>query len=106
VPCDEDGNEELEEDELPEDPSEMLNQPLNFKVKIERITGLPEDFCTNIYCEYKFYMDEEVHKTQVCLGKNVSPEIGYEKIHRVHCVTDFLLKYLQEDKMTIKIYGN
>lgn len=32
VPCDENGNEELDEELLPDDPMDLLNQELNFKV--------------------------------------------------------------------------
>jgi len=32
VPCDEFGNEELDEEALPEDPMDLLNQRLDFKV--------------------------------------------------------------------------
>lgn len=66
VPCDENGNEELDEELLPDDPMDLLNQELNFKVQITHISSLPQDFCTNIYCEYKFYMDETKYTTPVC----------------------------------------
>jgi hypothetical protein len=106
VPCDEHGNEDLDEDMIPEDPMDMLNQPMDFKVKIDRITGLPEDFCSNIYCEYKFYLDDNVYKTPVSEGRNRSPEFKFERQHHVDCVTKYMVQYLLEDKMTIKIYGN
>ena len=32
VPCDENGNEELDEEVLPDNPMDLLNQELNFKV--------------------------------------------------------------------------
>jgi hypothetical protein len=32
VPCDDSGNEDLDEDALPNDPNELLGQELNFKV--------------------------------------------------------------------------
>ena len=40
VPCDENGGEELDEDQLTDDPNDLLNQTLDFKVKIEKITNL------------------------------------------------------------------
>lgn len=48
VPCDEHGNEELDEDCLPEEAEHILNQELCFKVKISHLTNLPEDFCENM----------------------------------------------------------
>lgn len=52
VPCDETGNEDLDEDMLPDEPEALLNERLDFKVKIEKLTNLPDNFCRNIYCEY------------------------------------------------------
>lgn len=106
VPCDRDGNEDLDEDLLPNDPSELLDQELNFKVKISHLSNLPADFGSNIFCEYKFYMDEKKYTTQVCEGKNQTPQFNYDQLHHVDCVTKFLIDYLTEDKLTIKIYGN
>lgn len=107
VPCDEDGN-ELQLEDLDDDiePEHLLNQTLDFKVKIDRITKLPENFCTNIFCEYKFYMDDTKYTTEVHQGRQQHPEINYEKHHHVDCVTKFLLDYLKEETLTIKIYGN
>lgn len=52
VPCDDTGNEDLDEEQMPDEPEGLLNERLDFKVKIEKLTNLPEDFCRNIYCEY------------------------------------------------------
>ena len=49
VPCDENGGEDLDEDLLPDEPQDLINQSLNFKVKIEKISDLPETFCRDIY---------------------------------------------------------
>lgn len=74
-------------------------------MKISQISNLPEDFCRDIYCEYEFYMDKQKYTTTVCQGKNTSPTLNYERQHHIDCVTKFLVDYLLEDKMTIKIYG-
>lgn len=106
VPCDEEGNEDIDEDLLSDEPMDLVNNTLDFKVKISKITNLPEDFCRNIFCEYEFYMDKTKYTTPVIPGKNMNPEINYEKQHHIDCVTKFLVDYLLEDKMTIKIFGN
>jgi hypothetical protein len=105
VPCNENGDEELNEDLLTDDPMDLLNQALDFKVKISQISNLPEDFCREIYCEYEFYMDKAKYSTSPSPGKNTSPTINYERQHHVDCVTKFLIDYMLEDKLTIKIYG-
>lgn len=58
VPCDENGDEDLDEEQLVDDPKDLINQSLDFKVKITQISNLPEDFCRDIFCEYEFYMDK------------------------------------------------
>lgn len=96
----------MNEDLLSDDPQDLLNQPLDFKVKISSISNLPEDFCKNVYCEYEFYMDKTKYTTPVCHGKNQAPQFDYSRQHHVNTVTQMLINYLLSDKMTIKIYGN
>ena len=105
VPCDENGDSELDEENEPLDPQELLSQPLNFKVKISHASNLPEDFCRNIYCEYKFYIDDTVFKTEVVEERTRTPNFNYERKHEYSCVTQKLLDYLTDDKLQIKIYG-
>ena len=57
VPCDETGNEDLNEEDLPDEPDAILKKRLDFKVKIDKLTDLPEDFCSDVYCEYTFFID-------------------------------------------------
>mmetsp|Transcript_2220 Transcript_2220/g.3339 ORF Transcript_2220/g.3339 Transcript_2220/m.3339 type:complete len:344 (+) Transcript_2220:2255-3286(+) len=105
VPCLEDGNEDIPEDDLPEQPEDLKDQPLYFKVKISELTNLSENFGSNLHCEYKFYLDEEPCKTNVVTEKASKIDVAYEYIHHIDCVTDYLLKYLQDEKLTIKIFG-
>lgn len=58
---------------LNDDPMDLINQQLDFKVKISHISSLPEDFCSNIYCEYEFYMDKQKYVSKTCIGKNPTP---------------------------------
>ena len=44
--------------------------PNDDEIKIDKIENLPEDFCRNIFCEYKFYMDEQKYTTEVFYGKS------------------------------------
>jgi len=90
---------------MTDNPDDLIGQQLDFKVKIEKLTKLPEDFCRNIYCEYQFYTDEAINKTTSCPEKNTDPIIKYEKHHTIEVVTKYLLDYLKDDKLTIRIYG-
>ena len=51
-------------------------------------------------------MDKQKYLTEVCSGKNQSPSLTYERKHHIDCVTTFLIDYLLEDKLTVKIFGN
>lgn len=50
-------------------------------------------------------MDEKIYKTEVCKEKNQEQTLNYEHHHTQEIVTNFLLDYLQNDKLTMKIYG-
>ena len=67
VPCEEDGNEDMKEDLLPKEYFYLLKKrgtgltkrlTHEEEARLDKIENLPEDFCRNIFCEYKFYMDE------------------------------------------------
>lgn len=51
-------------------------------------------------------MDKQKYVSVVSQGKNQSPVVNYERQHHIDCVTKFLIDYLLEDKLTIKIFGN
>jgi hypothetical protein len=70
IPCEEDGNTSIDEDMLSDNPEDMIGQSINFKVTIDNITNLPEDFCRNIFCEYEYYVGGQKFRTTVSQGKN------------------------------------
>jgi len=94
VPCTEDGSEDIPEEELPEDPSELCNRPIDFKVKITHLSNLPENFGRNIFCEYKFYLDDQKYLTSIQPGNGESVEFDYQHHHHYEIVTNQTLKYL------------
>ena len=52
VPCYADGDEDIDEDAIPDEPSELIGSDLPFKVKIDSLSNLPENFCRNMFVEY------------------------------------------------------
>jgi len=70
IPCEEDGNESIDEDMISDNPEDMIGQSIDFKVKIDNITNLPEDFCRNIFCEYEYYVGGQKYRTTFSNGKN------------------------------------
>lgn len=63
IPTDSEGiknlGEEMDEsDDTFEDPKELLGKRFDFKVIIES-GKLPDNFCKNVYCEYKILMHDQ-----------------------------------------------
>ena len=89
VPCKENGDENIESID---DPKKLLGHSLDFKVKISHASGLPDDFCQDMWCDYwfdgGFSTDGKTNQfTNVVEGKNKAPRFNYVKQHRIECVT-------------------
>jgi len=50
-------------------------------------------------------MDDEVYGTPVAEERNTDPILNYSRQHTHEVVTKFLIDYLLEDKLSIKIFG-
>lgn len=101
-PHDEDGN---EFDEVPDDPMELLGQPVNFRVVFEKISSLPENMFGDVYMEYSFFFEGTTNKTKVIQGPVVSAEIHEEFEHSIDYLTKEDIEYFQKGKLAVKIYG-
>jgi hypothetical protein len=56
IPCNPDGTfEDL--DFIPDEPSDLIDQRIDFIVEITQAHELPEDLCRDVYVEYQFYLD-------------------------------------------------
>jgi hypothetical protein len=93
VPHDEDNN---EYDEIPEDPNELIGQPLYFRVEIKECKDLPENFCKGIQVEYTSFHDNMSYKSKVVEEKEKNPQIEESFEHHIEYLTkddiDFLVK--------------
>ena len=58
-PVDEDGESEIPDEMIPENPMELVNQRIDFNVLITKVFELPPNFCKDVYCEYTFYLNNE-----------------------------------------------
>ncbi len=105
VPVDMDGESDLPDDMIPEDPNDLIGHRIDFVVQIAKATELPEDFCRDVYCEYTFYLGEEKFTSEAITGKNGNPEFNFRYHHTIDPCTDYFLKYLQKDSLCIKIFG-
>jgi hypothetical protein len=70
IPVDEDGESEIPDDLIPEEPEDLIGKRIDFIIEIKQATGLPKNFCRDVYCEYKFFLFEEVYQSAKILGKD------------------------------------
>ena len=105
VPVDMDGESDISDDMIPEDPADLIGNRIDFVVQIIKATELPEDFCKDVYCEYTFFLGEEKFTSESISGKNRNPEFNFRHHHTIDPCTDYFLKYLQKDSLCIKLFG-
>ena len=103
VPVDTDGESEVPDDMIPEDPMDLLNQRMDFRVEIVRAFDLKEDFCKDIHCEYTFFLEEEKFSTEVVPGKNREPVFNYVRHHTVDPCSKYFIDYLLKENVRIFI---
>jgi hypothetical protein len=104
TPVNPDGTSE-ELDFIPDEPTDLIDQRIDFVVEIIKAYDLPEDLCRDIYVEYSFYLDPTKYKTDVIEGKERSPMVSYKKHHTVEIVTKMLVDYLEKEVMVFRMYG-
>ena len=105
VPCCEDGDIEIPEEMIPENPEDIIGSRIDFYVEIKRAFDLPDDFCKDIFCKYVLYIGEEEFATQPVLGKNHTPEFNYRYQHTIEPVSERFIKYLNEDSVSFPFYA-
>lgn len=99
IPYDEDGN---EFEDVPEHPSELIGQPLNFKVYIKEANELPENFCKGVQVEYSSFHDNAVYKTKVFEEKTKNPIFEEYIEHHIEYLTKEDLDYLENENVKFK----
>jgi hypothetical protein len=96
IPLDEDGN---EFEEMPDDPNELIGQPLNFKVYIKECKELPEKFCKGVQVEYVSFVDNSVFKTRLNEERSCTQVFEEYFVHQIDYVTKNDVDYLMKDNV-------
>jgi hypothetical protein len=73
IPVDQDGESELPEDMIPEEPEDLEGQRIDFIIEIKQAIDLPSNFCRDVFCHYTFFLDDEKYQSVKILGKNPNP---------------------------------
>ena len=100
-PCDIDGDGEPDDDLLVDDPSELLNKEIFFRVQVDKCNGLPADLCKDAFVTYIFkHEPETIYRVPAMSGKTADPVFNFKKVHRIDCVTDYLLDYFENGNVS------
>lgn len=99
VPCDEEG-EMVSEDDIPDEPEELIEKRIDFKVEIKRAFNLPNDHCKDVFCEYSIFLGDEKFTTNFISGKCQEPEFNYTYQHTVEPVTEYFIQYLKNESVS------
>jgi hypothetical protein len=102
IPHDEDNN---EFDEIPDDPNELIGQPINFKVHIAECKELPDNFCKNVQIEYLSFHDNQPYKTRMIEGNNRDPLFEENFEHHIEYLTRDDIDYIVKENLCFKVYA-
>lgn len=106
-PCDLGGDGEPDDDLLVDDPSELLNKEIFFRIEVDEASDLPKDLCKDVFVTYIFkHEPESIYRVPQCEGKTQNPKFNYKKVHRVDQVTDYMLDYFNSGNIVFKTWGN
>ena len=83
---------------------EIIGKSLSLKVCIAQAFGIPENLCTNVYCEYNI-LNSEPHRTLSSTENTTSPQIDYEHIHDF-TITQELIENIINNALVISVYGD
>ena len=99
---------DMEYDEVPESPSELIGQSLCFKVVIISAKNLPVNFCRNLKIEYQTFYDRQVNYTKLYNetdSKLTEFKIGEEFEHKIDYLTKEDVEFLEKDKICFKVFA-
>lgn len=101
IPYDEEDN---EYEDIPDDPSELISQPLNFKVYIKECRDLPNNFCKGVQVEYTAFHDNITYKTKMIQGKDKNPVFEEYFEHSIEYLSRDDIDYMVKEMVSRFIY--
>ncbi|CAE7269061.1 KIF13A [Symbiodinium microadriaticum] len=104
IPIAKDGSLGIPDEEVVEDPEELLGACMKFLVAVPGATGLPEALAHDVRAEYTYFIDEKPHQLPTVFGQNCNPEFNYSHTFTQDPVTSRFLEYLQS-KLVFRVFG-
>ena len=104
IPHDKEGK---EFEEIPEHPTDLIGEEIDFRVYIKECRDLPENFSKNLQVEYTSFHDNMDYKTKIYNTDNKEPNIEIEESfeHKIEYLTKDDIEFLEKDKICFKVYA-
>jgi len=103
IPTDEEGK--ILDKDPPDDPMELIGNPLNYKVFIKDAKDLFENFCKDVFVEYTSFYDSGIYRTKVVNGKNKNPIFNEYFENRIDYLTKDEIELLMKGKMEFRVFS-
>jgi len=104
-PCGRDGSPGIPDDEVVDEPEELLGSKMTVLVQVIRAASLPEELANDVRVEFDFFIDETANKLPVAEGHSRTPEFNYRKIFVQDPVTSRFMEYCDKKQLVFRIYG-
>jgi len=97
--------EDEEEDDIPEEISELIGKKLHITVCVQSARGLPSDRSNHVTAMYKFFLEADQDATEPCKNKTTIPTFNFRKTYSL-VVTEELVKYVTHDAIEFEVWGS
>lgn len=84
---------------------ELQDQIVEMRIEISRAMGLPPKLCSNVYIQYKFFMDADESRSLAFEGVSMNPTIDYKRTIIIDPVTEDFIDYMQNGLVEVQVFG-
>jgi len=99
----EDGELIRDNDNPPDDPYELVGNPLNFAVYIKEAKDLPENFCKDVQIEYESFYDKGLNRTTLLSEKTTCPMFEEYFHHNINYIQKEDIDHLIKERLCFRV---
>jgi hypothetical protein len=104
-PVSKDGEPGVPDEEVVDDPDELLGSCFPVLVKVVSASGLPKELANDPRVQFSFFYDGRPHEVPPVFGFNCEPQFNFEKILVQETVTTRFLEYLRSKTLIFHVFG-
>eukprot|EP00927_Polykrikos_kofoidii_P022755 TRINITY_DN2114_c0_g1_i1.p1 TRINITY_DN2114_c0_g1~~TRINITY_DN2114_c0_g1_i1.p1 ORF type:complete len:1118 (+),score=270.95 TRINITY_DN2114_c0_g1_i1:165-3518(+) len=104
-PCGKDGTPGVPDEEVVDEPEDLVGSSMQILLQIVRAKGLPEELANDVRIEYKFFIDDAPHVVPTVPGHSTEPQFDYKQTFEQDPVTSRFMEYCERKALVFKVYG-